>query len=62
MAGAEKTFDQLWIKAHFEGAKLRDLSSRDSNSKSIQPKSDNHQHHRYSQSSYSETLSHKCYE
>jgi len=40
---------------------LRDLSSRDSSSKSIQPKSDDHHHRCYSQSSHSETLSRKCY-
>ena len=61
VAGVEGTFNQLWIKARFEEAKLRDLSFRDSNSKSIQPKSDNHHHRCYSQFSQSETLSRKCY-
>ena len=29
VAGIESTFDQLWIKSHFEEAKLKDLSPRD---------------------------------
>ena len=58
VAGIEGSCDQLWIKACFEEAKLRDLSSRDSNSKSIQLKPDNNHYRCYS---HSETLSRKCY-
>ena len=60
MAGIEETFDQLWAKARFEEAKLRDLSSRDENgrfsgSKSTLVRPDNHY---YGQSN---TTSHKCF-
>ena len=58
VAGIEGSLDQLWIKARFEEAKLRDLSSQDSNSKSIQLKPDNNHYRRYS---HSETLSRECY-
>jgi len=62
VAGIEGTFNQLWIKACFEEAKLRDLSSRDGAGKfSSKPTQFRPENSHYSQSSNHGTPNRKCY-